>query len=159
MKFDFLKKRKILIILWCIVLVAWMCFIFSNSFENAEESSDTSQGVVEIIEEIVQTVEPEFEISDNFVRKLAHFIEFFILGFIFNISYFIYARDLKYHTVLSLFFGLMISIIDETIQLTSAGRAGMIKDVWIDFSAVITSLLLLLIAIFIIKRNKLQKSL
>lgn len=159
MKFDFLKNRKFLIFVWIIILIWWIGFIFSNSIATAEESSDTSQGVVEVIEEVVQKVEPEFEISNHFVRKLAHFIEFFILGFIFNFSYFIFKRQLKYHSVLSLFTGLIVSVIDETIQLSSVGRAGMIKDVWIDFSATITALLTLFVVIFIIKRLKIQKGL
>lgn len=139
MKLRQYKLCKTLFILWIVALIFWMCFIFSNSLANAEESGETSQGVVDIIEEIIRRVIPDFEISDHFVRKLAHFIEFFILGAVFTLSYYIVIRDFKYHISLSLLFGLLVSLIDETLQLFSLGRAAMVKDVWLDFSAVVTS--------------------
>lgn len=53
--------------------------------------------------------------------------------------------------------GLLTAVIDETIQLNVPGRAGMITDVWLDFSGVLTGAVLMLVAFVIyirIRKNK-----
>lgn len=154
MKLRALKYCKTAFVVWLAVLIGWMGFIFSNSLATAEKSSETSQGVVEVIEEVIQKIEPEFELSNHFVRKLAHFVEFFILGLLFTVSYYVVLIDFQFHLCLSLFFGLLVSLVDETIQLISNGRSASVKDVWIDFSAVITSVLIFALVNLIIKRKK-----
>lgn len=154
MKLRTLKYNKVLFVIWLCVLIAWTAFIFSNSLTVAAESTDASQGVVDVIEALVQKFVTDFQISGHLVRKLAHFIEFFILSWIFILSYYIFVTDFKYHICLSLFFGLFVSLVDETLQLFSNGRASMIKDVWLDFFAVITSVLLFSLINYIINRKK-----
>jgi len=154
MKLRAFKYSKIAFVIWLAILICWMGFILSKSLEDAEKSSASSQGVVEVIEEAIQKIEPDFEISNHFVRKLAHFVEFFILGFIFTLSYYIVLRDYKYHLCLSLLFGLLFSLIDESFQLLSFGRSAAINDVWLDFSAVITSVLIFALINLFINRKK-----
>ena len=63
-------------------VLLWTVFIFAQSAKSGEESSSDSESVVEIIENIVQSVVPNAEVSSHFVRKMAHFTEYLILGLI-----------------------------------------------------------------------------
>ena len=70
---------------------------------------------------------PQHNLDYN-IRKLAHFLEFAILGVILcNV----YAA-----TGYILFLGLAVAVSDEYIQLHSPGRSALVTDVILDFSGV-----------------------
>ena len=57
------------------------------------------------------------------------------------------ASGVTFNTILSqyfhvLFYGMTTALIDETIQLFSAGRAARVTDVWIDFGGLCVGLAL-----------------
>ena len=79
-------------------------------------------------------------ITDHIVRKIAHFTEYFILaGLAVHLSY-LYVCRWKNILGYMLFGLLLVPVIDEFIQLFSAGRAGMIQDILLDFSGAVTGL-------------------
>lgn len=135
-------------VLFTIALAATVYFIFSNSLEIARESSARSQQVMELLNSLLGRVGLG-PLSEHFVRKLAHFCEFSLLGFWFMLCLRVYTRHFVRHVSWPLFFGLLTAVIDETIQLYVPGRSSSVKDVLLDFSGVLTGLFIaLLILLF-----------
>ena len=105
----------------------WCAFIFTRSMQAGEESAAESGWVLAF----VQTIFPG--ITEHTVRKLAHFSEFLLLGAMSTLTQF---QTNQKNPTLSLLFGLLCAMADETIQLTVPGRSGRVQDVWIDFAGV-----------------------
>ena len=124
-----MKKHKKLILLLIIITVA---FIWIHSIMPPDVSGDESQRVVEILENVFG----DGNVDEHFVRKLAHFTEFFILG-LELMTYF----DNMY---ICAFHGLFIAAMDETIQIVSS-RGSSLLDVWLDFFGCICGMVLLII--------------
>lgn len=117
-----------------IMFVLTTVFIFGNSAKPAVESSVQSGRFSDFL---LQYFGKFFENEDTvvfFVRKAAHVTEFFLQSVCFSGVLF----SEKYHKsiVYVLFVGLLTACTDEFIQLFFDGRAGMIKDVFIDFSGI-----------------------
>lgn len=125
------------------LLILWMSFIFFLSAQSAEESSDTSGGLIEAILKIFY---PNFEklamikqteiISSLqfFVRKAAHFTIYGVLGIFSFFSFVTYKQmTVVLRITLSSALCLLYSVTDEIHQLFVAGRSGELRDVMIDF--------------------------
>ena len=135
-------------VLFTVALAATVYFIFSNSLEIARESSARSQQVMELLNSLLGRVGLG-PLSEHFVRKMAHFCEFSLLGFWFMLCLRVYTRHFVRHVSWPLFFGLLTAVIDETIQLYVPGRSSSVKDVLLDFSGILTGLFIaLLILLF-----------
>ena len=111
-------KRKISCICFCLCVA----FIFYNSSLPAIESSEVSEGLTYKIYEFLN-LDIEFYYFHIFIRKLAHFIEYFGLGL-----FAFYAFDTK----LSFILCILVACFDETLQLFVVGRSGQISDVLLD---------------------------
>lgn len=128
-------KRKLIYL----VTILWIAFIWCNSFINGPTSSDISGGVLDFINFVLSFIGIKYEFSGFIIRKLAHFTEYFVLGLLLCFD----LKNMKIKLYNSLFIGLVIALIDESIQLFSVGRASSVIDVWIDFSGVIISFLVI----------------
>ncbi len=128
--------------------------IWLNSLMPADVSSVQSEFIVGIINDLFDWLGMSIDQSllSTIVRKLAHFIEFTVLGYLyFNISF---NRNNKNNFVLAISLGIIVAIIDECIQLFVDGRAFMLTDIGIDSFGVITgSLIGLLIYSLVKKKN------
>lgn len=155
MKISIKKFSKILLILLIIFTVA---SIFMQSTKSKEESKSDSDKVGEIIEEIIPPETPAGDYVQTNLRKIAHFIEFFLLGI--EVSLFISLFHFsKIFVPSSLLFGLLVAAIDETIQIFSK-RGPSVRDVMIDFSGFLVSALIiytLSILIRVILQKRKQK--
>ncbi len=118
------NKRKIILTL---CTMAWMAFIFARSMRSAVQSTGESNQLLSLIRGIIPWL------SDGALRKTAHFVEFAILGALLTETVRSFGKPA---ILLSLFLGLLTALCDETIQLFSEGRAGMVQDVWIDFAGI-----------------------
>lgn len=137
-------------ILFTLALIATISFVFSNSMQIAEESSGTSQHVLQIIQDAVTALgAPGLaeEITEHFVRKLAHICEYMLVGFWLMLCLRVYTKHFFRHITWPMFGALFIALIDETIQLFSEGRSASVSDIWIDFFG---AMLGLLIGLFIL---------
>jgi len=117
-------------------------FIWGNSLMPASISHILSGYARESINLLFHSVGDTTILSnDSGVRKLAHVIEYGVLGL--SLTWLVRDRlEIKLAAVaLS---GFLISLIDETIQLFSTGRSSEIKDIWIDFSGFMTGMLVVL---------------
>ena len=124
-----------------IILILWLCIIWGHSMQPAIISSTESSTVLTFINSIVGHIGIEF--TEHFIRKLAHFTEYTICGVLLSASFHQLIapvqKDKAYkylHLTVSLFCGLLVAMIDETIQLFSYGRSCEVKDVWLDFSGI-----------------------
>jgi len=109
-------------------------FIWVNSLLPGSVSSAQSGFIVGLADDLLSLfgIQVSLDTLSLIIRKLAHFFEFFLLGITLSI-YLIKEKKTIYH---ALWIGLIIAIIDETIQLFVDGRASSIIDVGIDFIGV-----------------------
>lgn len=68
--------------------------------------------------------------GDSAVRKAAHAVEFAVLGALLTT---VVRVRMRKPLSLTLLCGLLIALIDETIQIFTNGRGSMVQDVWLDF--------------------------
>ena len=75
------KHKRLLQILLLLLTVCVVLFIFSNSRENAAESSSRSQQLTRFINYALRSVNLPWRVTEHLVRKAAHFLEYALLGF------------------------------------------------------------------------------
>ena len=118
---------------WLILTILWVAVIYILSSFSGEVSSAQSRSVWEVLRTIWS------DLSHETLRKIAHGVEYFILGG-FALGMFFNGKSFKLSK--PLLFCLLVAMGDETLQLYVTGRASEIMDVWLDFGgALIGSLL------------------
>ena len=135
-----------------------IAFAFIHSAMPASESSKESNSVLAFLSALLSGLGIHRELTGLFVRKLAHFSEYTVIGtLLVSCAYsFDRARPYRYLAAV-LFTGLASALTDETIQQFSEGRAGQITDVWLDFSGVLTGTALMLLFFVLYIRIKKRK--
>ena len=123
--------KKILASLLVLLILATIGFIFYNSTLPPEESAGQSNAVGGIIAEIIS---PDTELGgfiQKYLRKIAHFTEYGLLGVEFSVfCVFIVKRKIRSFKN-SLFTASFVALVDETIQIFSK-RGPSVEDIWID---------------------------
>ena len=72
------KKRQWF---WTILIVFYVGFIFNNSITPAAESSRQSGRVLAMVLAVLQAAGLDGAVvTEHFIRKMAHFTEYFLLG-------------------------------------------------------------------------------
>ena len=145
-------------ILW-IATVSWMILIFVLSSQEATESDGLSLGLVGAIFKFISkfdgipaiyTIDSKYliqiaSIMNFFVRKTAHFMLYAILAVLmYNLASCYITKRINAVCISSLIC-LLYAVSDEIHQLFVPGRAGQFRDVVIDFSGVLTALLITLL--------------
>ncbi|MCC8099290.1 MAG: VanZ family protein [Clostridiales bacterium] len=123
-----------LFVLWAIL------FIFQNSLESGTLSSSRSAEVTAMLNAVLGKLGIS-ALSEAVVRKLAHYAEFALLGFLLTLCVRVYTPRYVRYCCWPLLIGLCVANLDETIQLYVSGRNSSVIDVWIDFSGVCGGLL------------------
>ena len=157
-------------ILSIVLAVAINAYIIMHSCLDAIESTKASQGVVEIAEDVVNTVRPNTITPDNhdsfatFIRKaFGHFGLFTASGILSSLALYLSLSPYSWckhymNTMFSLVFGLFMGILTEMIQLSVPGRSGEALDVFIDFSGYLLGTLIIgLILFFVIRKMRKNK--
>ena len=108
-------------IIFTIALVWCILFIFHNSLETSAISSARSHEVMQKINAILAhlNIGP---LSEHVVRKLAHFSEFTLEGFLLMLCLRVYTRRFVRHVSWPMLCGMATALLDETIQLYVPGR-------------------------------------
>ncbi|MBO7304712.1 MAG: VanZ family protein [Clostridia bacterium] len=154
-----MNKRKVIQVILIVLIALNVAFIFSQSMLPPAKSTEVSDTVGDIVEEIIP---PETSVGgfvQNNVRKLAHFFEFFTLGVLVATYVAVFLPKLKWvlHT---LPVGFIVAVLDETIQIFS-DRGPSVRDVWIDFSgflcASIAFYLLYALTVLVIRKRNLKR--
>lgn len=105
-----------------VMLFAWMMSALPPAASGAQSS--WLQGLIQRLTGL--------PISEFFVRKMAHFTEYLMLGLFLGGA----ARQLGFRrrdALLALLIALLVALVDETIQIFSA-RGPSVVDVWIDLA-------------------------
>lgn len=141
-------------VLFTAALIGCIWFIFSNSLQIAEVSEGSSGRVLGLMQGILRRLGlpgAADRLTMHIVRKLAHFSEYMLEGFLLMLCLRVYTRHLLRHLSWPILGGLLTALTDETIQLFVPGRSGQVTDVWIDFSGVLTGLAVGLILLGLIR--------
>ena len=157
----------VLAILLTVAVLINMAIIYFLSSESKEDSGTRSTGVVEIVMHLLY---PNYDDLDwntrmeimssthHLVRKLAHFAEFGLLGFL-TTGLVIYVNRRKHwikrwlEWVIPTVFCLLYAISDEVHQIFS-NRGSSAKDVMIDFAGAVTGILIMQIIVGIVRAFK-----
>ena len=164
------KKYLIWTIILCVLAVAINVYIIVHSCLDAAQSTKASNGVVQVSEDVVNTVSPGTITPENhdefatFIRKaFGHFGLFMISGLLSSLAFYFALSPHKWAkqfviAPIGLGFGLLIGIITEVIQLNVPGRSGEFRDVLIDYSGYLLGALIIGLILFLVIRNKNKKS-
>lgn len=114
-------SKRLLAAVILILLIIW-----GNSLLPASISSEISGWLANLLAGIPGAT--DIGAGEGLLRKLAHVLEFAALGSILALL----RERLNKPWSLLLLAGMTVALIDETLQLFSPGRAGMVADVWID---------------------------
>ncbi len=131
-----------------VLVIIWMLIIFLMSNSNGATSSSMSNDITEKIIETFTDIEsetPKYETVSKkisfIVRKMAHFIEYFILGIL--LMNLMFVLDIKsWSLLLAIMTVVLYAMSDELHQVLVDGRDGNIRDVLLDSSAGIIAIYL-----------------
>lgn len=137
-------------VIFTVALVACIVFIFRNSLEAGYISSARSQAVMAKVNAVLGKVHLG-PLSEYTIRKLAHFSEFALEGFLLMLCLRVYTSHFVRHMSWPLLAGMSTALTDETIQTRIAGRTSSVIDVWIDMAGVVAGLFVALIILLIVR--------
>lgn len=124
------KLMRYVRIFLIVLIVATLAFTFFQSSKSKEESQETSDNVGQMIEPIISSDTPIGDYVHTNLRKIAHFVEFFMLGAEVALYIVLFCAKIKY-AAFSLLVAPIVALFDETIQIFS-DRGPSISDVWLD---------------------------
>lgn len=153
---QLIKKFKIVSIL---LLFLWMIVIFFMSAQPAQESSQLSGGIVDSIIKFfcknfsALSQAQQLNITNTltlFIRKFAHFSEYFILGILSaSVTLLYFKFSFKVDMLISIAFCVIYACSDEIHQFFVPGRACRFTDICIDsFGSAVAIILLTLFVLY-----------
>lgn len=122
-----------------LLFVSWLILIYLLSAETGDQSGSLSDGILLSIAKLLKISDTKAFVDTFgfFIRKLAHFSEYFILYIL------TYECFKEYNCpkliVVSVLFCVLYASFDELYQLFVDGRCGQLSDVMIDSSGSIVS--------------------
>ncbi len=128
-----LKKYRKHILLWLIVIL-YTLWIFHNSMQTGNTSAHLSQGIsYQIYTKLTFLHGLPFQTFHTFIRKLAHFSEYALLGILVSL---VSKQTLptRYQHISILVWMILIPFMDEGIQYFTPGRSCELRDCFIDMS-------------------------
>ncbi len=149
----------------CIILISLgialtLGFIFGSSSLSQSSSNDQSSGVFEPVQGALDSIFGVGKIDAYIFRKIAHFVEFCFLAIEICTLLVILKRFNAKLLFTVLFVGLLVAVIDETIQ-NYTGRVSSVIDALIDFGGYAFGTLVVYVGHcfnILIKRRKAVKS-
>lgn len=129
--------EKIVAWLFIALMIGTVLFIFINSMLPPEKSTEQSDTVKDIIVEILPDNSKTENFVEEYIRKIAHFTEYGLLGVELAVYLMLFHRRRPYLFALALTVPFFVGFIDESIQCLS-GRGPLIEDVWIDIGGFAT---------------------
>lgn len=135
-------------VVFTVALIACIWFIFSNSMAVATVSTGSSGRVLAWMRIILRRLgQPGLaeHLTMHIVRKLAHFCEYTLEGFLLMLCMRVYTRRYVRHISVPMLGGVLTAMADETIQIYSPGRSSQVIDVWLDSAGVLAGILIALV--------------
>lgn len=155
---DYMKfcSKRILVarIILSVLTLFLVIFIFSNSAQTAQVSSNSSGRIVDFLNYICSALHLQFTFSQEIVRTMAHFAEFGLLGILAlltSLSFFgIKAKTL----IISVAGSSLTAVADECVQLFSEGRAFQFSDLIIDFAGLLSGIVSIFLVALLVNNQK-----
>ena len=135
-------------VVFTLALAGCIWFIFSNSMAVAQVSSASSGRVLQLMQAALRRLgHPALaqRLTQHVVRKMAHFCEYMLEGFLLMLCMRVYSRHPLGHITVPMLGGVLTALTDETIQLYSPGRSSQVTDVWLDSVGVLAGILAALV--------------
>ena len=135
-------------VLFTLALAGCIWFIFSNSMAVADVSSVSSGRVLQLLQAVLRRLgHPALaqRLTMHIVRKMAHFCEYTLEGFLLMLCMRVYTRRYVRHISVPMLGGVLTAMADETIQIYSPGRSSQVTDVWLDSAGVLAGILIALV--------------
>lgn len=140
--------------IWILIFL-YIGFIWSNSLQPGTDSGSLSKNITQMILDVLSYINVSFDFDafHHFIRKLAHFSEYAILG---NLVILALHREplLKNIQLNYVLFLILPASIDESIQHFIPGRYGAITDVLIDMSGFLFGSLLVYVIVKLINSKQ-----
>ena len=151
------KKNKKAIIILSVIITLTLAFIWLHSCLGKEESAEESGFVYDLLCPFFELFMGKGNVSEHFIRKLAHFTEFFGLGLeLMLLMRLVFGKVKCVYVINAWTVGTFCALVDETIQIF-AERGPQVQDVWLDSAGCLTGVLLMLCGIVLKDRKKDQK--
>lgn len=135
-----ITKRNVIHLIILALLALNLAFIFIQSALPPERSAETSDKVGDIVEEVIPPETRPGSFIQRYLRKIAHFVEFAVLGLLSSV-YVVFLGESPKRVALSITLAPSVALLDETVQIFSA-RGSSVKDVWIDTLGFFTAALI-----------------
>ena len=135
-------------VIFTLALIGCIAFIFSNSMQIGDVSETASGRVLLLMKKVFTRLGmpgAANHLTDHIVRKLAHFCEYALEGFLLMLCMRVYTRNYIWHISVPLLGGVLTALADETIQIYSPGRSSQVTDVWLDSAGVLAGILAALV--------------
>ena len=135
-------------VLFTLALAGCIWFIFSNSMAVADVSSVSSGRGLQLLQAVLRRLgHPALaqRLTMHIVRKMAHFCEYTLEGFLLMLCMRVYTRRYVRHISVPMLGGVLTAMADETIQIYSPGRSSQVTDVWRDSAGVLAGILIALV--------------
>lgn len=140
-----------------IVCLLWTAFIFARSLKSGAESSAESGEALALVDRFLAFSGVDWRPSEHLLRKLGHFLEYFVLGALAYPSTRFFTRHLSWLWAWG--YALLVALLDEFLmQNLSVGRGPSVRDVLIDASGTALALLLLLLVRWLWHKRKKVKN-
>ena len=114
------KKNLTARVILTVLTIAAIGMIFYNSSLSAVESTEQSSPLTDWINSILATFPIPFRVTENFIRKMAHFSEYTVLGLLLSTTVYQYRKDRKKTLLTALSIGALVAVCDELIQIFPA---------------------------------------
>ena len=151
------KKQIIIRVILTVLTAAAVAAIFFNSSQSAIESTERSSPLTDWINGILAGFPIPFSVTEKFIRKLAHFAEYSLLGTLLSVTYYVYLRKIKSALIATLITGAAVATIDEIIQLFPVGRSCQVSDILLDCCGVAFASAIVMLIIRLIERKRCNK--
>lgn len=132
-----------------IIVLALFILIFYLSHQSGEESTMTSSWFTTLLNFIFP-----FDLTESFVRTVAHFSEFACLSFFMNNLFVAYREKLNPLFACTLSF--IYAITDEIHQIFVPGRACQFLDMMVDLAGILSGFIVYAV-IYILIRQTIKK--
>ncbi len=148
-------KNRVCFAIFAIITVGFTAFIFSNSLQVAEESTQSSDYFVSAITALLDRLGGfvDYDTLSFIVRKIGHFAEYTILALLASATiYFGFNKNV--YLVFSPIYCLLTAIVDEFVcQRITEGRSPEWRDILIDSTGAILGTVAVLLLIILLKKR------
>lgn len=161
-----MKIRKTLIITFLVLLISLDIFIIVESCIGGTGSASQSQGITQLVIDIIHAFNPSAELDvgvvHNIVRKVCgHFLLFGLSGILTTLVFVLPSEAFKKHFTLMIISiigkGVVLACVTEIIQIFTPGRSGNGIDILIDMAGYILFAFIIFIIFYIHYLNKNKK--